>query len=51
MFMGIGPDLVSTVVEAHRSLGNNPNATGKFLNLWNQLYDKVKNSYFESLDL
>ncbi|WP_170933802.1 AIPR family protein [Bacillus cereus] len=51
MFMEIGPDLVSTVVEAHRSLGNNPNATGKFLNLWNQLYDKVKISYFESLDL
>lgn len=51
MFMNIGPDLVYTVVEAHRSLGNNPNSTGKFLNLWNQLYDKVKISYFESLDL
>lgn len=51
MFMEIGSDLIYTVIEAHRSLGNNPNATGKFLNLWNQLYDKVKISYFESLNL
>ena len=51
MFMEIGSDLISTVIEAHRSLGNNLNARGKFLNLWNQLYDKVKISYFESLNL
>lgn len=37
----IGPTLVTNTVEMSRQLGNNPNATGKSTNLWNQLYMNV----------
>lgn len=33
-----GKDLVQILVNAHRELGNNPNATGKSKNLWHTLY-------------
>jgi hypothetical protein len=37
----IGPTLANNVVDLSRQLGNNPNATGKSPNLWNQLYVNV----------
>jgi hypothetical protein len=35
------------VFETCSGLGSNPNATGKNLNLWLQLYDKVQSAYVE----
>lgn len=37
----IGADLVNSAVEMSRQLGNNPNATGKSVNLWKELYKSV----------
>lgn len=37
----IGGELVSSVVEISRELGNNPNATGKNKTIWQNLYMKV----------
>ncbi len=42
-----GEQLVSFVVDLHRSLGNNPNATGKCSPLWNSLFTTVR---FEAKD-
>ncbi|MDF2064965.1 AIPR family protein [Bacillus sp. Cr_A10] len=46
----IGTSLAITVIEAHRGLGNNPNATGKFINLWSSLYNIVKLAYLEKVE-
>lgn len=37
----IGPTLVNRTIDMSRSLGNNPNATGKSTNLWELLYTKM----------
>ena len=37
----IGPDLVESTVSMSRSLGNNPQSTGKDVNLWKTLYMTV----------
>lgn len=37
-----GPELVETTVERSRSLGNNPNATGKDMGNWKTLYQTVQ---------
>ncbi len=37
----IGPELVSSVVDMSRELGNNPNATGKNKTIWQNLYMTV----------
>lgn len=34
----IGPDMVSSMVEMNRELGNNPSATGKNRTIWKNLY-------------
>ena len=38
----LGPSLVANTVETSRQLGNNPNATGKNTNLWQNLFMQVK---------
>jgi hypothetical protein len=38
----VGSVLVGNTIEMSRSLGNNPNATGKNTNLWQVLYMTVK---------
>ncbi len=38
----IGNSLVSSTIQMSRDLGNNPNATGKNLNLWQTLFMQVK---------
>ena len=38
----IGPTLVEQTINMSRQLGNNPNATGKSQNLWNQLLMQVR---------
>lgn len=48
VFDAIGPQLVSSVVDASKTLGNNPNATGKFIGLWENLYTSVKLYYLEN---
>lgn len=48
IFDAIGPQLVSSVVDASKTLGNNPNATGKFIGLWENLYTSVKLYYLEN---
>ena len=42
-----GSQLVNYVVEMHRMLGNNPNATGKCGPLWNSLFTTIR---FETLE-
>ena len=37
----VGPDLVDSTVSMSRSLGNNPQSTGKDVNLWKTLYMTV----------
>lgn len=37
----VGPDLVESTVSMSRSLGNNPQSTGKDVNLWKTLYMTV----------
>lgn len=37
----VGPDLVESTVSMSRSLGNNPQSTGKDINLWKTLYMTV----------
>ena len=34
----VGPDLMETTIDTSRTLGNNPNATGKNKTLWKNLY-------------
>jgi len=45
----VGPALVETTIERSRSLGNNPNATGKDLGNWKTLYQTVMIALFESM--
>jgi len=44
----VGSALVETTIERSRSLGNNPNATGKDLGNWKTLYQTVLLALFES---
>ncbi len=37
----VGPDLVESTVSMSRALGNNPQSTGKDVNLWKTLYMTV----------
>jgi len=39
--------LVHNTIEMSRSLGNNPQSTGKNVSLWQQNYDAVKSQYLE----
>lgn len=39
--------LVNNTIEMSRSLGNNPQSTGKNASLWQQNYDAVKSQYLE----
>ncbi|MGE7771916.1 AIPR family protein [Viridibacillus arvi] len=48
VFSEIGEDMVLSVIETHKSLGSNANATGKFIGLWDALYNKVKINYLEN---
>lgn len=48
VFEGIGSQLIASVVDASKTLGNNPNATGKFIGLWESLYTSVKLYYLEN---
>lgn len=48
VFGEIGEDMVLSVIETHKSLGSNANATGKFIELWDALYNKVKINYLEN---
>lgn len=45
----VGGTLVETTIERSRSLGNNPNATGKDLGNWKTLYQTVQLEVFQSL--
>lgn len=45
-----GPSLVNTTIERSRTLGNNPNATGKDAGNWKALYQDVKLAYLENLE-
>ena len=45
----VGAALVETTVERSRSLGNNPNATGKDMGNWKTLYQTVQLALFESM--
>ena len=42
-----GAQLVSLIIDMHRMLGNNPNATGKCTPLWNSLFTTVR---FETMN-
>lgn len=49
MMDDVGPALVETTIERSRSLGNNPNATGKDLGNWKTLYQTVMLALLESM--
>lgn len=48
VFNAIGSQLVSSVVDTNKTLGNNPNATGKFTGLWENLYTAVELYYLKN---
>lgn len=50
-FDKFGERLVKITVETSRSLGRNPNAVGKSRSHWEQLYDKVRTSFIELLNV
>ena len=50
-FDQFGPQLLEITIETSKNLGRKPNAVGKSRSHWGQLYDKVKVSYMELLDL
>lgn len=48
VFEAIGSQLISSVVDTNKTLGNNPNATGKFSGLWENLYTAVEIYYLKN---
>ena len=47
VFNEIGIHLVKNLMDTNKALGSNPNATGKYSGLWEQLYQKVQIHYLQ----